>query len=147
MALFNAFFFLFLRSYDHVSYGEFLFYREEWASRQLWHISWFRFCMASQFLQTLWLLFLDLRSPNDFLVTFELVGLQTLKAENIEFLVAPYEADAQLAYLSSLTAEKGGIAAVVTEDSDLICYSCPAVRTPLKLLHFDNWGPTAFSRL
>ncbi|CAL5186650.1 unnamed protein product [Lathyrus oleraceus] len=53
--------------------------------------------------------------------------IQTLKSENIEFVVAPYEADAQLAYLSSLETEKGGIAAVITEDSDLIAYGCPDV--------------------
>ncbi|XP_061343645.1 exonuclease 1 [Gastrolobium bilobum] len=53
--------------------------------------------------------------------------IQTLKSENIEFVVAPYEADAQLAYMSTLEAEKGGIAAVITEDSDLIAYGCPAI--------------------
>ncbi|CAI8594959.1 unnamed protein product [Vicia faba] len=53
--------------------------------------------------------------------------IQTLKSENIEFVVAPYEADAQLAYLSNLETEKGGIAAVITEDSDLIAFGCPAV--------------------
>lgn len=47
--------------------------------------------------------------------------------------MAPYEADAQLAYLSNLEPEKGGVAAVITEDSDLIAYSCPAVRTSPKL--------------
>ncbi|CAL0332568.1 unnamed protein product [Lupinus luteus] len=53
--------------------------------------------------------------------------IQTLRSENIEFVVAPYEADAQLAYMSSLETQKGGIAAVITEDSDLIAYGCPAV--------------------
>lgn len=53
---------------------------------------------------------------------------QVLRSENIEFVVAPYEADAQLAYLSSLEVEKGGIVAVITEDSDLIAYGCKAVR-------------------
>ncbi|KAK7314630.1 hypothetical protein VNO77_33157 [Canavalia gladiata] len=53
--------------------------------------------------------------------------IQTLKSENIEFVVAPYEADAQLAYMSNLESEKGGIAAVITEDSDLIAYGCPAI--------------------
>ncbi|KAJ4713497.1 exonuclease 1 [Melia azedarach] len=52
--------------------------------------------------------------------------IQILRAENIEFVVAPYEADAQLAYLSSLEVEKGGIVAVITEDSDLIAYGCQA---------------------
>ena len=52
-----------------------------------------------------------------------------MRSEKIEFVVAPYEADAQLAYLSSLEPEKGGIMAVITEDSDLIAYGCKAVRT------------------
>ncbi|KAJ0106598.1 hypothetical protein Patl1_19690 [Pistacia atlantica] len=59
--------------------------------------------------------------------------IQVLRTENIEFVVAPYEADAQLAYLSSLEVEKGGIAAVITEDSDLIAYGCQAVSTSMKL--------------
>lgn len=61
------------------------------------------------------------------------VIFQILKSENVEFVVAPYEADAQLAYLSSLEAEEGGIAAVITEDSDLLAYGCQAVRTSAKL--------------
>lgn len=44
-------------------------------------------------------------------------------------MVAPYEADAQLAYLSSLEVDKGGVVAVITEDSDLIAYGCQAVST------------------
>ena len=55
--------------------------------------------------------------------------LQILKSESIEFVVAPYEADAQLAYLSSLDEDKGGIAAVISEDSDLLAYGCSSVRT------------------
>ncbi|GKD75114.1 exonuclease 1, partial [Tanacetum coccineum] len=55
--------------------------------------------------------------------------IQILKSENIEFVVAPYEADAQLAYLSSLEEDKGGIAAVISEDSDLLAYGCSSVRT------------------
>jgi 5'-3' exonuclease len=58
---------------------------------------------------------------------------QILRSENVEFVVAPYEADAQLAYLTTLDADQGGIAAVVTEDSDLIAYCCPAVRQSLSL--------------
>ncbi|MED6194867.1 hypothetical protein PIB30_032523 [Stylosanthes scabra] len=53
--------------------------------------------------------------------------IQTLRSESIEFVVAPYEADAQLAYMSNLEVEKGGITAVITEDSDLIAYGCPAI--------------------
>lgn len=40
-------------------------------------------------------------------------------------MVAPYEVDAQLAYLSSLEAEKSGIAGVISEDSDLLAYGWP----------------------
>ncbi|KAJ8536052.1 hypothetical protein K7X08_034453 [Anisodus acutangulus] len=53
--------------------------------------------------------------------------IQILKSENIQFVVAPYEADAQLAYLSNLEEEKNGIVAVISEDSDLLAYGCPAV--------------------
>lgn len=60
--------------------------------------------------------------------------MQILKSENIEFVVAPYEADAQLAYLSNLEEEKNGIVAVISEDSDLLAYGCPAVRN---LKYFD----------
>lgn len=51
----------------------------------------------------------------------------------MEFIVAPYEADAQLAYLSSLDADLGGIEAVITEDSDLIAYGCHTVRKLLSI--------------
>ena len=43
--------------------------------------------------------------------------------EGIEFIVAPYEADAQLAFLS----RSGRVDAVITEDSDLIAYGCKRV--------------------
>ncbi|CAN0891482.1 Exonuclease 1 [Linum grandiflorum] len=52
--------------------------------------------------------------------------IKILKSKKVEFVVAPYEADAQLAYLSSLGEAKGGISAVITEDSDLLAYGCPA---------------------
>ncbi|KAL0441969.1 UNVERIFIED_CONTAM: Exonuclease 1 [Sesamum radiatum] len=59
--------------------------------------------------------------------------IQILRSENIEFVVAPYEADAQLAYLAGLEAEEGGVVAVISEDSDLLAYGCPAVRNCFKL--------------
>lgn len=62
-----------------------------------------------------------------------LVFSQILRSERVEFIVAPYEADAQLAYLSSLDSDQGGIAAVITEDSDLIAYGCQAVRNLFSL--------------
>ncbi len=49
--------------------------------------------------------------------------LQALKRCGVEFIVAPYEADAQMAYL----ALNGLVAAVLTEDSDLLPYGCPRV--------------------
>lgn len=55
--------------------------------------------------------------------------VQELKARNIKFVIAPYEADAQCAYL----AINGFVDAVLTEDSDLICYGCSDV-----LLKFDG---------
>ncbi|XP_077220543.1 5'-3' exonuclease family protein isoform X2 [Tasmannia lanceolata] len=61
--------------------------------------------------------------------------IQLLRSERIEFVVAPYEADAQLAYLSNLEVEKGGIVAVITEDSDLMAYGCQAV-----IFKMDRYG-------
>ncbi|KAL6905917.1 hypothetical protein ACP4OV_003518 [Aristida adscensionis] len=61
--------------------------------------------------------------------------IQILRTEQVEFVVAPYEADAQLAYLTTLDADQGGIAAVVTEDSDLIAYCCPAI-----IFKMDRFG-------
>ncbi|XP_047956760.1 exonuclease 1 isoform X1 [Salvia hispanica] len=61
--------------------------------------------------------------------------IQILRSENVEFVVAPYEADAQLAYLASLETEKGGIVAIISEDSDLLAYNCPAV-----VFKMDRYG-------
>ncbi|GJN13445.1 hypothetical protein PR202_gb00150 [Eleusine coracana subsp. coracana] len=61
--------------------------------------------------------------------------IQILRSEDVEFVVAPYEADAQLAYLAMLDADQGGIAAVVTEDSDLIAYCCSAI-----IFKMDRFG-------
>ena len=60
--------------------------------------------------------------------TFLLV--QALKASNVEFIVAPFEADAQMAYL----AVNNVVHSVITEDSDLLPYGCPRVRLLLALL-------------
>ncbi len=50
-------------------------------------------------------------------------AIQALKAENVQYVVAPYEADAQLAYL-----EKEGIVdGIITEDSDLMVFGCKSV--------------------
>lgn len=51
---------------------------------------------------------------------------QALKAENVDFIVAPYEADAQMAFL----AQTNRVDIVLTEDSDLLAYGCPTVSQP-----------------
>ena len=45
--------------------------------------------------------------------------------QGVDFVVAPYEADSQLAFLASIPTCRGGVSAVITEDSDLVPYGCP----------------------
>ena len=53
----------------------------------------------------------------------------------MEFLVAPYEADSQLAHLAChVPPAQGGVAAVLTEDSDLVAYGCPRI-----IFKCDRW--------
>ncbi|KAJ8549402.1 hypothetical protein K7X08_033109 [Anisodus acutangulus] len=47
--------------------------------------------------------------------------IQVLKRENVCYVVAPYEADAQMTFL----AISKQVDAVITEDSDLIAFGCP----------------------
>ncbi|CAG9461198.1 unnamed protein product [Pedinophyceae sp. YPF-701] len=56
-----------------------------------------------------------------------------LRRLGVEFIIAPYEADAQMAYL----AREGLVDAVLTEDSDLLAYGCPLVLSKL-----DDRGET-----
>lgn len=49
--------------------------------------------------------------------------VQVLKRENVDYIVAPYEADSQMAFLSV----NNIVDAVITEDSDLIPFGCPRV--------------------
>lgn len=49
--------------------------------------------------------------------------LKVLKRENVCYIVAPYEADAQMTFL----AISKQVDAVITEDSDLIAFGCPRV--------------------
>ncbi|TPX38893.1 hypothetical protein SeMB42_g06558 [Synchytrium endobioticum] len=49
--------------------------------------------------------------------------IQELKRLHVEYIVAPYEADAQLAYLS----RTNRVSAVITEDSDLVVFGCNRV--------------------
>ncbi len=45
--------------------------------------------------------------------------------DSVQCIVAPYEADAQLTYLS----KTGYVTAVISEDSDLIAFGCKRVRS------------------
>ena len=57
--------------------------------------------------------------------------MDVLKELEIEFVVAPYEADAQMAYMV-----KSGVADfAISEDSDLIAYGCPKI-----LMKLDFYG-------
>lgn len=57
---------------------------------------------------------------------------KVLKQENVCYVVAPYEADAQMTFL----AISNQVDAVITEDSDLIAFGCPRVSIP----HTDNFN-------
>jgi exonuclease-1 len=66
--------------------------------------------------------------------------IRALRACGVAFIVAPYEADAQLAYLV-----RHGLAdAVLTEDSDLLVFGCPEVLFKLDLDGFDCWHGGVF---
>ena len=66
------------------------------------------------------------------------VPLQALQEAGVRFCVAPYEADAQMAYLA-----KANLAdVVITEDSDLLAYGCPEV-----LFKLDKTGECDHVRL
>lgn len=55
-------------------------------------------------------------------ITFNMIEqvIQALNAEDVRYLVAPHEADAQLAFLSIHNL----VDAVITEDSDALVYGC-----------------------
>lgn len=54
---------------------------------------------------------------------FKHLAWKVLKQENVAYVVAPYEADAQMTFL----AVNKLVDAVITEDSDLIPFGCPRV--------------------
>eukprot|EP01103_Thecamoeba_quadrilineata_P005916 TRINITY_DN1565_c2_g1_i1.p1 TRINITY_DN1565_c2_g1~~TRINITY_DN1565_c2_g1_i1.p1 ORF type:complete len:686 (+),score=183.40 TRINITY_DN1565_c2_g1_i1:85-2142(+) len=49
--------------------------------------------------------------------------IRALEKQRVEYIVAPYEADAELAYLS----RSGYVHSVISEDSDLLAYGCERV--------------------
>jgi 5'-3' exonuclease len=54
--------------------------------------------------------------------------MQVLKQEKVDYIVAPYEADAQMTFLSVNKL----VDAVITEDSDLIPFGCSRVSALLQ---------------
>ncbi|KAJ3783490.1 PIN domain-like protein [Lentinula aff. detonsa] len=54
-------------------------------------------------------------------MAFQLI--KALRAESVQYVVAPYEADAQLAFLE----RQGIVSAILTEDSDLLVFGCKTV--------------------
>ena len=58
--------------------------------------------------------------------------IQACKQDRIQYLVAPYEADAQMARL----AHTGVVDLVITEDSDILAYGCPRA---LFKISFDSY--------
>ncbi|KAM5587796.1 hypothetical protein ABKV19_006308 [Rosa sericea] len=67
--------------------------------------------------------------------------IQVLKQENVCYVVAPYEADAQMTFL----AVSKQVEAVITEDSDLIPFGCP--RIIYKMDKFGQGVEFQYSRL
>uniref|UniRef100_A0A7S0US38 Exonuclease 1 n=1 Tax=Polytomella parva TaxID=51329 RepID=A0A7S0US38_9CHLO len=61
------------------------------------------------------------------------VVIEHLRDVGVDWIVAPYEADAQMAFL----ALHNYVDIVITEDSDLLAYGCPRV---LFKLDKDGWG-------
>ncbi|CBI30771.3 unnamed protein product, partial [Vitis vinifera] len=57
--------------------------------------------------------------------------IQVLKQENVSYIVAPYEADAQMTFL----AVSQQVDAIITEDSDMIPFGCPRI-----IFKMDKFG-------
>ncbi|KAK7044840.1 Exodeoxyribonuclease 1 [Favolaschia claudopus] len=57
--------------------------------------------------------------------------IKALRAENVNYVVAPYEADAQLAYLERI----GRVDGILTEDSDLLVFGCRTVLLKLDVVN------------
>jgi exonuclease-1 len=70
--------------------------------------------------------------------TLFLIIKKALRAENVPYVVAPYEADAQMAYLEA----NGVVSAILTEDSDLLVFGC---RTVLLKLDATSASVTSIS--
>lgn len=64
---------------------------------------------------------------------------QAARARGVDCIVAPYEADAQLAYLTKCHLAQ----AVITEDSDLLAFGCKKVRHRASSASELHTSPTA----
>lgn len=60
--------------------------------------------------------------------------IEELKIRNIEFIVAPYEADAQLAYLNRV----GIVDFIITEDSDLLAFGAKKILYKLDFINLNG---------
>lgn len=67
--------------------------------------------------------------------------IEALRRERVEYIVAPYEADAQLAYLDRI----GRVSAVISEDSDLLLFGIK--RILFKMDKFGNAEEVCLDRL
>lgn len=63
---------------------------------------------------------------------------QALRRQGVKLVVAPYEADAQLAYLN----RSGAVDVVLTEDSDCLPYGCKKVMIVMMVMFSVATGRT-----
>lgn len=70
--------------------------------------------------------------------------MQALRQAGVELIVAPYEADAQLAFLS----RTGAVDVVLSEDSDCLPYGCKKVMSMVGVCYTSTLvGMGIFTRL
>lgn len=75
-------------------------------------------------------------SPVNYILRLVLCLLKACRARGVDCIVAPYEADAQLAYLN-----KCGIAQlIITEDSDLLLFGCDKVYVLAVKIYIHNYS-------
>ena len=60
--------------------------------------------------------------------------IEELKIRNIQFIVAPYEADAQLAYHNRV----GIVDFIITEDSDLLAFGAKKILYKLDFINLNG---------
>lgn len=65
-------------------------------------------------------------------MAFQLI--QTCRDAGVDCIVAPYEADAQLAFLSKI----GMAQVIITEDSDLVLFGCEKVTTLINVIYIKS---------